>query len=144
VQSNFTKQTGEVCMSITFEGSGLPEGSTAFKTHNARLHPAANASSPQPTIAQSSPVVYPDAVRPPVATIAPPVMQQQYQSQAPPQPQYQQPPPQQQYQSQAPMYQSQAPVQQQQYVQQPQYSQPPPQPMYQQPPGEKQIRTSGC
>jgi hypothetical protein len=151
-RSNFSQQTGDIFISMKFEGHGLPEGSFAFKTHESRLHPEGVAPVQTPNYAQPPP-------QPQYVSQAPP-QQQQYQS-PPPQQQYQQPPPQQyqqqppqqyqqpppqqyqqppvQYQSQAPVYQTQAPIYQSQPVYQappqPVYAAPPPvyQPVYQQP-----------
>jgi pyruvate/2-oxoglutarate dehydrogenase complex dihydrolipoamide acyltransferase (E2) component len=73
-KTNFTKETGEICMSIIFDGHGLPVGSVAEKTTTARLAPAASPAA-SPAAATASPV----------ATVAPPVIQasQQYQSVSP-------------------------------------------------------------
>jgi len=98
-------------LSLKFEGNGLPVGSRAEQTHNARVNALAAAStqqSPQPP--------------PPQQHVSSP----QYQTQAPA-PHYQQPP---QYQQQ-PIYQ-QPPVYQQQAIYQ-QPMQPMLQPMYQSP-----------
>jgi hypothetical protein len=80
---NFSKSAGEIQITMKFEGTGIPEGSRAYKTHHERVDPkgAAPVVSPQPPQQQQQ--------------------QQQYQ-QPPPQQQYQQPPPQQQYQQPPP------------------------------------------
>jgi hypothetical protein len=106
----FTKECGEISLSFTFEGNGLPMGSKALQTHQQRT---------------AGP-----GVQPMMSPISPlqPQQQQQYQSQPP---QYQTQPPQQQY-AQPPQQQFQQP-QQPQYAQQPQYQQPMQQPQYQQP-----------
>lgn len=132
-KSDFTKQTGELSMSIVFEGSGLPAGSVAFTTNASRTSPvspsaAAASASPAPVIAAQ--VAFTSSPSPP------PVQQQQQQM-----PQYQQQPQQQmQYGSQPGQPQFQPPQygqpQQQQQFGQPQFQQQPysSQPNYQQPP----------
>lgn len=74
-KTNFTKQTGEVSMSIVFEGSGLPAGSLAATTHQARVAPAASAPAASPV--SPAPIVQAAPVKSPVATVAPPVVQAQ-------------------------------------------------------------------
>jgi len=160
-KSNFTKQTGEIRLTCVFDGSGLPAGSLAANTHNARISgsavsPVAGATpvvvaSPQPQQVQQAPQVQVQAAvgapvgqqqqqRPAVAYGNPPAAQQS--SQGYPGAVAQQ---QQQYGSGQPNYnqqpQYQSPPQQQPHYQQqaayhsggqPVYQQP--QPVYQQAP----------
>jgi hypothetical protein len=75
-KTNFTKQTGEVSMSIVFEGTGLPAGSLAATTHQSRVAPAA-ASPAAASPVSPPPIVQAAPVPSPVATVAPPVVQSQ-------------------------------------------------------------------
>ena len=106
-RSNFSKQTGELSLTIVFEGSGLPEGSVAFNTNKARTQAMSptGPGGPAPTSPMSPMPVQQQAYATP--------MQQQTMQQQP----YTSMPMQQQqpvYQTQSPVYQQQPPPQYQQ------------------------------
>jgi len=157
-KQNFSKQTGEVRMSVVFEGTGLPDGSLAAKTNAQRINPvspAAGVASPATPQIVAAPVQQVASPQPQVmAAVGAPPPQQQQQA---PRIAYGNPPAaqqspqgypgavaQQQYASGQPNYQQQPQQQyqqppQQQYQQQPQQFQQqqqyhsPQQPMYQAP-----------
>jgi hypothetical protein len=163
-KSNFTKQTGEIRLTCVFDGSGLPAGSLAANTHNARISgsavsPVAGATpvvvaSPQPQQVQQAPQVQVQAAvgapvgqqqqqRPAVAYGNPPAAQQSPQGYPGAVAHHQQQ--QQQYGSGQPNYnqqpQYQSPPQQQPHYQQQAAYHSGGQPVYQQPqPVYQQVR----